>query len=99
MEVPMAVYVIWAVWLVIAYLSVPLLVSVLTRILRASRKIEGYAGGTRTASSGIRAHLESAGALARTESLLGQAKGIGEELASQTERLTGELLRRAGGES
>ncbi len=96
MEIPTAVYVIWVIVLVVAYLAVPILLKVLTRILRAAQKIDRYAKETRQASQGIRSHVGHAGALVETNKLLSAAHGVADEIGSEGTQLVAELLKRAG---
>jgi len=96
MEIPTAVYVIWIIVLVVAYLAVPILLKVLSRILFAAQKIEQYAKETRQASQGIRSHIGHAGALVETNKLLTAAHGLADEIGSEGTQLVGELLKRAG---
>lgn len=92
-----AVAVLWIITLVVAYLAVPLLVMLLWRIVRASRKIERYTSETHTSSRGIVTHLEALPALDRTEELLQGAHGLGGDLALGAEAMASVLARRAGG--
>jgi len=98
MEVPTAVYVIWILVLAVAYLCVPVLLVVLTRILKAAIKIEVYARETQKASSGIRTHVQNAGLLVETDELLSSAHTVTGGIAGEAVQLVQLLMRRAGGE-
>jgi hypothetical protein len=97
MEISTAVYVIWIFVLAVAYLCVPVLLIVLTRILKAAIKIDAYARETRKASSGIRADVKHAGALVETNELLSAAHHVADGIASEAVELVGLLMRRAEG--
>lgn len=92
---PTAVFVLWVVTLVIAYLAVPLLVLLLWRIMRASQKIKRYTSETRAASQGVSKTLEALPALNKTEELLKGAHAIGGDLALGAEAMAAVLSRRA----
>lgn len=93
---PTAAFVLWIVTLVVAYLAVPLLVFLLWRIMRASRKIERYTRETRLASQGVSQTLEALPALDKTEKLLQGAHALGGDLALGAEAMAAVLSRRAG---
>jgi len=97
MELPTAVYVIWIVVLIVAYLSVPLLLYALTRIVVAARKIKLYAEETHGASSAIGADLGNVVALNETESLLTVAHSVGDEIAEEAETIVKVLVQRLEG--
>ena len=94
MELPTAAKVIWAIWLVIAYLCVPVVLVLLTRIVKAARKIAIYAAATEESAVGITVHLEAVSGLSQTEELLSTAVGVCDEIAGGAEKLAGTLAER-----
>ncbi len=91
------IQIVWWVGVVIAYLSLPLLLRELTRIVMASRKIYLYARDTRVNSRRLPEHLAALPALDQTTELLGVARITGGEIAEGVEALAGALIARAGG--
>lgn len=94
MELPYAVKLIWAIWLLIAYLCVPVVLVLLTRIARAARKIAIYADQTRESAVKITEHLEAVAGLDQTVELLTTAVGVSGDIAAGAEKLTATLAGR-----
>lgn len=89
--------ILWWSGVVVAYLSLPLLLRVLTKIVMAARKIYLYARDTRVNSRRLPEHLAALPALDETTQLLAVACGTGGEIAEGVETLAGALIARAGG--
>ncbi len=96
MEPETLVKIIWGAGLVVAYLSLPMLLRVLTRIVLSARKINLYFRDTRVHSQRLPKHLNALPALDTTIELLGAAKGVGGEIAGGAEALCGVLIQRTG---
>lgn len=94
MEVPGSVEIIWTVVLVVAYLCVPVVLVLLTRIVHAARKIENYARDTKESAVKLTGHLEAVAGLAETEKLLGAAVEVCDDIGGGTETLAGVLAER-----
>lgn len=94
MEVPGSVEIIWTVVLVVAYLCVPVVLVLLTRIVHAARKIENYARDTKESAVKLTGHLEAVAGLAETEKLLGAAVEVCDDIGGGAETLAGVLAER-----
>jgi hypothetical protein len=94
--VPTGVLLIWIVWLVAAFLALPVLANVLLRIVRAARKIAIYTRETNWASASAAENLQSLPLLNESGQLLERAKRSGVEAAAGAREVASIFERRAG---
>ncbi len=94
--IPWSVQLIWAVLLVIVYLSLPLAVVALHRLWRSARHIQRYLADMETAAAGIAAGTGSLGGLNQTIDGAGTLLEVAGKIASASGTIRKTLAERAG---